>query len=260
VSGHRFTYRGKSTGARFAILALLLLGAIELQAQRGRGAGPASAQAGAAIDLTGYWVSVVTEDWKFRMVTPKRGVFETLTLNAEGRAVGEAWDPARDEAAGEACRSYGAANIMRVPGRLRIAWQDANTLRIETDAGTQTRLFRFGAPAAPAGEPTWQGHSLAQWQYAPGGRGAGSVRSGSLKVVTTNLRPGYVRKNGAPYSRDTVVTEYFDLNTAPNGDRWLTVTTRVDDPQYFSRPYLTTSDFKKLPDGSGWRPTPCAAS
>ena len=78
-------------------------------------------------------------------------------------------------------------------------------------------------------------------------------------MVTTNLRPGYVRKNGAPYSAKTIVTEYFDLNTLPNGDRWLTVTTRVDDPVYFTRPYLTSSDFKKLPDAAGWNPTPCSA-
>jgi len=82
---------------------------------------------------------------------------------------------------------------------------------------------------------------------------------GNLKVVTTNLRLGYVRKNGAPYSKNTVVTEYYDLNTLPNSDQWLTVTTKVDDPLYFSRPYLTSSDFKKLPDASGWNPTPCSA-
>ena len=220
-----------------------------------RGGGPASGRTAAAIDLTGYWVSVITEDWKFRMVTPKKGVFETLTLNAQGRKLGESWDPARDEAAGEACRAYGAANIMRMPTRLNVAWADDNTLRIETDAGTQTRLLRFSREAA-SGAPSWQGHSTAEWQPGPG---RGATRGGTLKVVTTNLRPGYIRRNGAPHSDKAVVTEYFDLNTAPNGDRWLTVTTKVDDPQYFTRPYLTSSDFKKLPGAAGWNPTPCAA-
>ena len=236
------------------------LGSPAAQAQRGGRGTAASAQSAAAIDLTGYWVAVVTEDWKFRMVTPKRGVFETLTLNAEGRKTGEAWDPERDAASGEACSSYGAANIMREPGRLRVTWADPNTLRIDTDAGMQTRLFRFGASQPPAGEPTWQGHSVAQWQYAPGAGAAARSRAGSLKVITTHLRPGYVRKNGAPYSADTTVTEYYDRNVGPNGDRWLTVTTKVDDPRYFSRSYITTSDFKQLPDDSGWRPTPCTAT
>jgi hypothetical protein len=242
-----------------ATIAVCLLAApVMIHAQRGGRAGgpPAPARDAAAIDLTGYWVSVVTEDWKYRMVTPNKGVYDALPLSGEGRKVADSWDPARDEAAGEQCRSYGAANIMRVPGRLHITWQDANTLQIETDSGTQTRLFRFGTAPAPP-EPTWQGHSVAEWQYAPGGRGG--ARTGNLKVVTTNLRPGYVRKNGAPYSGKTAVTEYFDLNTLPNGDQWMTVTTKVEDPQYFSRPYLTTSDFKKLPNNAGWNPTPCSA-
>ena len=242
------------------IAAVILASTIAIDAQRGgRGGPPPAAREAAAIDLTGYWVSVITEDWKFRMVTPKKGVYETLPLNAEGRKVGDSWDPARDEAAGEQCRAYSAANIMRMPTRLHITWEDANTLRVDTDAGTQTRLFRFGtagAAGSPAGEPTWQGRSIASWQYAPG---RGTPRRGSLKVITTNLKPGYVRRNGAPHSKDATVTEYFDVNALPNGDAWLTVTTRVEDPVYFTRPYLTSSDFKKLPSAAGWNPTPCSA-
>jgi hypothetical protein len=245
------------------VTVLILAASVAAQGQggragRGRGA-PASAREGAAIDLTGYWVSVISEDWKFRMVTPKKGVYDSLTLNAEGRRVADTWDPGKDEAAGEQCRAYGAANIMRVPGRVHITWQDDNTLRLDTDAGTQTRLFRFAASPPPAGDesPTWQGQSTARWEYAPGARNA--APAGSLKVVTTNLRPGYVRKNGAPYSGRTVMTEYFDLNAMPNGDRWFTVTTKVEDPVYFARPYLTTTDFKKLPDATGWKPTMCSA-
>lgn len=230
---------------------------VTIHGQRGgRGAPPPPPREAAAIDLTGYWVSVITEDWKYRMVTPQKGVYDSLTLNAEGRRVGNTWDPARDEAAGEQCRSYGAANVMRLPGRLHVTWEDASTLRVDTDAGTQTRLFRFGAAAPSAAEPSWQGQSMAQWEYAPG---RGGARGGNLKVVTTNLRPGYVRKNGAPYSDKAVVTEYYDVNIMPNRDEWMTVTTKVEDPVYFSRPYLTTSDFKKLPNASGWNPSPCSA-
>jgi len=241
-----------------ALLAgVMLLTPVGVSAQRGGRAGPAATpKAAAAIDLTGYWVSVITEDWKFRMVTPKKGVYETLVLNAEGRRIGDAWDPARDEAAGEQCRAYGAGNIMRMPGRLHITWADDTTLKIETDAGTQTRLLRFGG-GAPAGEPSWQGWSAAEWAYA--GSPRGGARAGNLKVVTTNLRAGYIRKNGAPYSDKAKVTEYFDLNTAPNGDHWLTVTTKVEDPVYFTRAYLTSSDFKQLATADGWSPSPCSA-
>jgi hypothetical protein len=244
---------------RGLLVALCLAASMTVHAQRGAGGrgrgGPANAREGAAVDLTGYWVSVIAEDWKFRMVTPRKGVYDSLMLNAEGRRVADTWDPVRDEAAGEQCRSYGAANIMRIPGRVHITWQDDNTLRLDADAGTQTRLFVFGAPAAA--EASWQGQSVAEWQYAPAARGA--ARTGNLKVMTTNLRAGYVRRNGAPYSAKTTVTEYYDLNAMPNGDRWFTVTTKVDDPVYSRGPYLTTTDFKKLPDASGWNPTPCSA-
>jgi hypothetical protein len=226
---------------------------LTLDAQRGGGRGraggpPPTPRQAAPIDLAGHWVSPIIEDWKYRMVTPNKGVFDAIPLNAEGRKLGESWDPAKDEAAGEQCRAYGAGGIMRLPGRLRISWQDDTTLKVETDTGTQTRLLRFGNPPAPA-EATWQGHSVAQW----------NVAARSLRVVTTHLRPGYVRKNGAPYGEKATVTEYWDLNELPNGDRWLTVITKVDDPTYFTRTYTTSSDFKKLADATGWNPTPCSA-
>jgi hypothetical protein len=237
------------------VVALLMTVSFPYNAQRGGRGGGAGGRQNAPIDLTGYWVSVLSEDWEFRQVTPNKGVFDTLPLNAEGRRVGNTWDPAKDEAAGEQCRAYGAGNIMRMPTRLHITWENDTTLRIDTDAGTQTRQFHFGAAPATPGEPSWQGSSIATWEMAPrGARGGG----GNLKVVTTNLKPGYVRRNGAPYSKNAVVTEYYDLNTTPNGDQWFTVTTKVEDPTYLSNPYLTTSDFKKLPDAAGWTPTPCS--
>src|SRR5438093_5247308 len=179
------------------IAALMLAAPGLLNAQRGGRGAAAAAQtpkAAAAIDLTGYWVSIVTEDWKFRMVTPNKGEYGAVPISAEGRRIADAWDPTKDEAAGNQCKSYGAAALMRMPGRLHITWENDATLRIDTDAGTQTRLFHFGAAAPATGEPAWQGNSVATWEYAAGGgRGAGQARTGNLKVVTTNLRAGYVR-------------------------------------------------------------------
>jgi hypothetical protein len=243
-------------------LALLPSLHAQQRGQRGQGGGAQTGRSTAAADLTGYWVSVVSEDWEFRMVTPPKGQFGglgSLPINDEGRRVAGTWDPAKDEAAGEQCKSYGAPAIMRVPGRLHITWEDDNTLRIDMDAGTQTRLFRFGSATKPEGEPTWQGFSVAQWEGG-GARGrGGSASSGSLKVVTTRMRPGYLRKNGAPYSANALLTEYYDRYTGPNGDEWLVATTIVEDPQYLSQSFVTTSNFKKLPDSSGWSPTPCSA-
>jgi len=100
-----------------------------------------SARDTAPEDITGYWVSVVTEDWRWRMLTPAKGDITSIPLNPVGRKTAEAWDPAKDEAAGNQCKAYGAPGLMRLPTRLHITWQDDNTLKVETDEGTQTRLF-----------------------------------------------------------------------------------------------------------------------
>ena len=238
--------------------------------QGGRGGGrgappgpPPTAQAQAPIDLTGYWVAVVTEDWRWRMLTPAKGDTASVPLNAEGQRVAGTWDLEKDKADGNLCRAFGAAGLLRLPLRIHITWQDANTLKVETDSGQQTRLFLFTPPAGPAGERTWQGRSIARWFKQAqleglgfGGRG-GSLAGGNLRVTTTNMRAGYLRKNGVPYSEDAVLTEYFNRHDEPNGDRWITVTRVVEDPKYLTMPFITSESFKKEPDASKWHATPC---
>jgi len=215
------------------------------------------ARTAAPVDLTGTWVSIVTEDWRWRMVTPQKGDYSTVqaVMTPEARKVADAWDPARDTAAGEQCRAYGAGAIMRAPGRIRISWENDTTLKVETEAGTQTRLFEFGAPKG--GAPSWQGSSAATWLPA-GGRGRGGARAGALRVVTTNLRAGYLRKNGVPYSANARVTEHFHRLDEDNGDSWLLVTTLIEDPQYLNTRYQVSTHFRKVADGV-WNPTPCSA-
>jgi hypothetical protein len=224
----------------------------------GRGGAAPTPKASAAIDMTGYWVSVVTEDWMFRMVTPPKGQYLGVPLNAAARRVADAWDPAKDEAAGDQCKSYGAAALMRVPGRLHITWDNDTTMKIETEAGTQTRLFHFGGETPKSIDASWQGYSIAEWEQAAVGRG--EARNGDLKVVTTRMRPGYLRKNGVPYSENAIVTEWYDRHTAANGDVWLVVSTEVKDPQYLSVPFITSTHFKKLPDNAPWKPEACSAN
>jgi hypothetical protein len=229
----------------------------------GRGGPPPTGQAVAPIDLTGYWVAIVTQDWRWRMVTPARGDYQSVPMTAAARMSADAWDPTLDEAAGEQCKSYGAPALMRVPGRLHITWQDANTLSVETDAGMQTRVFRFGDVAEPQGPPTWQGHSSAQWE-TPRGRGGGRGARGaaprfrSLRVVTTHLRPGYLRKNGVPYSGDAVLTEYWNLHGDPSGDQYIVITTLVEDPLHLREPWHTALQFKRESNDANWDPTPCS--
>ena len=245
-------------------LALLFVLTTGLQAaQRGAPAGPPpTAKASAPIDLAGYWVSIITEDWRFRMVLPKKGDNPSIPVNAEGKRVVDSWDPSRDEAAGEQCKAWGAGNIMRMPGRLHITWDNDNTLRVDTEAGTQTRMLRFGAAPSSNAQPAWQGESAAQWEFAGGRppRGGAPAAGGNLKVVTTRMRPGYLQLNGVPYSGNAVVTESFFVTREPNGDQWLFVTTVVEDPQYLTARLVRSSHFKKLPDGSAWKPAPCSVS
>jgi hypothetical protein len=218
---------------------------------------PATPKAAAPIDLTGYWVSAVTEDWLYRMVTPAKGDYTSVPLNPAGRKFADAWDPAKDEASGDQCKAYGAPFIMRLPGRAHITWQDDNTLKIEKDSGTQTRLFHFGGVTFSLLGRDWQGISIASWDIEPGGRRV--YPGGGLKVVTNMLKPGYLRKNGVPYSAGAVVTEYYDRVNEPNGDSWLIVETIVEDPTYLTQPFITSTHFKKQADATGWNPTPCTA-
>lgn len=249
-----------------------------------------SARDAARVDLTGNWVAQITEDWRWRMVTPPKGDYASVPLNPAGRRAADGWDLARDAANGEACRAFGAAGLLRLPTRLKISWADADTLKIESDAGEQTRLLHF-APVPPPAERSWQGHSQAEWLGTPppagpfgfgppppapapappadsrtraAGRRAPPATDAppprpadpSVKVVTTHLKAGYLRKNGVPYSENATVTEYFDRLTMFGND-YLQVVTIVDDPTYLTTPYFVSNHFKREPDDSKWNPTPC---
>jgi hypothetical protein len=273
-----------------AMLSLVLGASLSGQNRNNAQASPTGPPRATALkDFTGYWMSVVTEDWRYRMVVPDKGDFVSVPLNFAGRTAANSWDPAKDQTAGNQCKGYGAAAIMEVPGRLHIYWQDDNTLRIDTDSGTQTRLLHFGGSGPENTAPEWQGYSVAGWgdgepivQRVGGGGPVGqggpeyenqlpagtegnredreinykpALRS-YLKVTTTHMRPGYLRKNGVPYSGNATLEEYFN-SFIYRGETWLFITSVITDPQYLIEPYITHSHFKKLPDNSGWDPTPC---
>jgi hypothetical protein len=254
-----------------ALIALCLWSSPSLLAQTPKAAAPD--------DYTGYWVSIVTENWRFRMVVPDKNDYIRVPLNAAGRKIADAWDPAKDQAGGNACKGYGAAALLQIPGRLHIYWQDDNTLRMDTDSGKQTRLFHFGGSAPANVTASLQGYSAAAWgggdardrrdtQGAPMQDKEGNllITEGQrkpadyLKVTTTHTNGGYLQKNGVPYSPNALVEEYFETFSDPyTHNNWLAVTTVVTDPQYLVEPLITHAHFKKLPDNSGWDPTECRA-
>ena len=293
-----FVWRRPASVITVMLAALVSIVPSRIQAQgrggRGGAAAPAiTGQSASAVDLTGYWETIITEDWRWRMVTPPKGDYQSVTLNQAARTVADAWDPDKDTAAGLQCKSYGAAAVMRIPGRIHITWKDPDTLQIDTEAGTMTRLLHFDHGAVqgeretngelqidrsiasmvnpPAAETnTWQGYSSAHWVLpgvlgagvnaggGGGGRGGGLMPQ-TLKVVTTHMREGYLRKNGVPYSANAVVTEYINAFPEADGGPWLLVTNFVDDPQYLAQPFATSTHYKKLADGSAWKPNACVA-
>jgi len=267
---------------------------------QGRGAAPQAprqtARQAAPVDVTGTWVSIVTEDWRWRMVTPPVGDVASIPVSPEGRKAAAAWNREADLASGNQCKAFGVGGLMRQPGRLRIAWQDDQTLKLEFDAGTQTRLLHFDPAQRPAAERTLQGFSAARWEGPgvgagpvgdgradprvtgggllsrdlPGGGGSGLRggpppreparlnRGGHLRVVTTNVSEGYLRKNGVPYSAQATITEHVHrLPTHPNGDEWLHVVTVVEDPRYLTQPFYTSTSFRLEPNDAKFSPTPC---
>ena len=291
--------------ACFAVLAVAMALGRSDAAGQGRAGGPQgpplTPRAMAPIDLAGTWVSVVTEDWRWRMVTPPRGDVASIPVSAEGRKAAAAWSLDADNASGNQCKAFGVGGIMRQPGRIRISWQDDQTLKLEFDAGTQTRLLHFDSSRQPPAERTWQGFSVAQWEGAGVGRGPGPTgdgradprvtgggllsrglpgggggglrggpppsqqarinSGGNLRVVTTNFREGYLRKNGVPYSEQASITEYMHrLPTHPNGDNWLHVVTIVEDPRYLTQPFYTSTSFRQEPDDAKFSPTACATA
>jgi len=244
------------------ICALLLTvgtGAVTFAQQGGGPVAPPSARAGAAAELTGTWVSVVTEEWKYRMVTPRKGDYRGggIHLLPEGKRVADLWDPAKDEAAGEQCKGYGAVGVSRLPGKVRIGWQDDNTLKVEFEAGNQIRFLRFGATPPASSAPSWQGYSVALWERAVAA--SPTQREGNLKIVTTHLRPQYARKNGLPVSGSATLSEYLQVLNPPGGTTWLSWIGELDEPQYYLEPYHYSWQFKKVPDNSPWSPEPCTA-
>ena len=225
---------------------------------------PSTPRAAAPIDVTGYWAAIVNEDWRWRMVTPPKGDYASVPLNDAGRKLADTWDTSMDGR----CEAYGAAALLRMPTRLRITWETDDVLKIETDAGQQIRRLLFGRSHQAPGTRSLQGFSVAEWERPlPTGAGRGGAAApqtgpatgANLKVVTTRLSGGWLRRNGVPYSQDAVVTEYFDRFAAPGGDEWLAVTTVVADPKYLNQDFVTSSHFKKEPDGAKWSPSSCKA-
>lgn len=263
----------KFTLATLAAAVITLSSATPLAAQYGGSEEPPQTPREAApVDLTGQWVSVISEDWRWRMVTPPHGDYASVPLTAQGKATADSWDLAADNAAGLQCKAFGAGGVMRIPGRLRISWQDEDTLKVETDAGQQVRLYNFISavpsnqlpsldhPLRQPTEASWQGETRAQWfrQRQSRGLGFGGPQhdDGAMRAYTQNLRAGYLRPNGVPYSENATITEQYTV-IQYGDDTWLVVTAIVEDPENLAQPFVTSTNYRKENSREGWSPYPC---
>jgi hypothetical protein len=243
----------------------------------GGAAGGAGARAAAPVDLTGYWVSIVTEDWIERMSpdSPASGVPRGGGPGGGGGGGGRRGGGGGGGGAvspppeGERCRAYAAGGSLRVPGRLNITWADDNTLKIDMDSGTQTRLLHFTSNQPAPAQRTLQGYSVATWEtgrgggggFGGGGGGGGgrpggapaAPRWGSLRVVTTSMTGGYLLSSRNTYSENATLTEHFTRH-ADFGVEYFTVTAVISDG---GNDRITSSTFKKEPNGSKFSPTGC---
>ena len=117
--------------------------------------------------------------------TPPKGDVASVPVSAEGRKVAQGWDLAADNASGNQCKAFGVGGIMRQPGRLRISWQDDETLKLEFDAGTQTRRAELRSRETGAG-----GEELAGILTCAVGRsGCRSRRSGDRRACDGRRHP-----------------------------------------------------------------------
>lgn len=260
-----------------ALAGVLLFGSTVLWAQPpGSRANPPNARDQAPYDPSGYWVSLVTQNWRSRMVVMGPGDYIGVPINAAAKKAADAWTPAAAAAAARSCETYGGGIIMYLPERIHIGWQDANDLKVETDAGMQTRVLHFvsagrGAPGGvqaappPTGvAPSLQGYSVARWVLPGGGQRFGPAGSaphshyGSIQVTTDHMLPGLLRRNGIPYDGDARKTEWWDLRKESTGEQWLVISTTLVDPHYLYKPYIYDPIFQKEADGAKWDPTACS--
>jgi hypothetical protein len=202
---------------------------------------PANARAAAPVDLTGYWVPFISEEWRYRMVMPLKGDYRGIPLTPEGTRVANSWNPAAPEP--EPCKAYGAPAIMRIPGRLHVRLAGLRTaLRLDTDAGTQTRAVPIRTRYTRVGP-------------ADSGR-ARRTRAGSLPAAVPHQAPDRYGRHDQRASRLSAAKRCA-VQRRRHGDRifrrrrapvWRPGTDRhdvVEDPQYLQRPYIVSSHFKK---------------
>ena len=193
-------------------------------------AGTATAQ----MDLSGAWGQRFHEDAPERGAGPEIGDYTGLPINDAARRRADAWDAAKWTMPERQCEPHPADYGPRGPASLRISStldpvsQDVVSWNVTVLWMVQQRTIWMDGRAHPSeyAQHTWQGFSTGEWE------------GDMLKVTTTHLKEGWVRRNGLPRSSEATMTEYFLRH-----DDYLTLVTVVRDPVYLTEPLVRTSNW-----------------
>jgi hypothetical protein len=185
-------------------------------------------------DLSGMWAQRFHEDLPERGAGPEIGDYTGLPINDAARLRADSWDASKWTVPERQCEPHPADYGPRGPASLRITStvdpvsQDVIAWSVTVMWSLQQRtIYMDGRPHPPAiAQHSWQGFSTGEWE------------GDMLKVTTTHLKEGWVRRNGLPRSDKAVLTEYFIRN-----DNYLTLVTAIDDPVYLTEPLVRTSDW-----------------
>ncbi len=227
------------SSCRVHILPLMLLVIAALVAQ------PAFAQK----ELSGQWNQKVFEDRPERGPGPWIGDYTGMPINDADRMRGDTWDAEKWAVVERQCQPHPADYAVRGPAHLRI-WADVDKLTQGVKAWNLTTswmlphrmIYMDGRPHPPAyAAHTWQGFSTGEWE------------GDALKITTTHLKEGWVRRNGLARSDRGTMIEYLVRHHS-----YLTMVTLVEDPLYLTEPFIRTSDWVEA-EGNQTLPNICVA-
>jgi uncharacterized membrane protein YgcG len=197
-----------------------------------------STPAFAQMDLVGEWANLFHEDAPERLGGPDIGDYAGMPLNEAARMKADAWNADVLSEPERQCIPHPADYSPRGPAMVQI-WKELDPLSRELVAlrthiswqGPERYIWMDGRPHPDEfAAHTWQGFSTGEW--------LGQV----LKVTTTHLKMGWIRRNGIPRSDQAELTEYFHRH-----GNYLTWTVIINDPIYLTEPMVRSSDFVWAP-------------
>lgn len=202
------------------------------------GLGGLVSTAQAEVNLSGVWSGTYAEDWPDRFPGPELGDYGGLPLNDANRMRAKSWSASLLALPEYQCRVHPAdyansfADIRIREERDR--WSEELIAIHLQHFAWQTRrtIWMDGREHPPEyAQHTSMGFSTGEWE------------GHKLKVTTTHLKEGWLRRNGVARSDLATVTEYF----IRHGDV-LSWTVIVDDPVYLEEPFIRNRDYEYSED------------